>query len=920
MMKKYISILSCFMGSVLLGLTACSDEVTPLPSLPEEGEPVGVTLTLYIPQAEQVVVTRADADEDAVNELCLLVFPSAEDEAVLEQAQTFTSGDLTDVDGTRKQFKVTLEASSEEKYLYVVANASSLLSGAIEKGKTTLGEVRTLTTDADQAPFVMSGRVQSKIPDVKLVTQDIPLIRTVAQLTMEDESDNGRFIYTGFALYGRTTEGSLLAGADSQSEGYTPSPGSEDNHSAIGNTPLYTYPCLNEGKLFLIVQGTYGGQPCYYRAAFEQDGEPLDIWPNHHYAIHITQVDRMGYTDLETAVAAADDNMEVGIRDYVPEITDMATDGYRELGVSDTVKITTGEAQTTALFYVKYTPPVTDQYPQLTWESGEDWLELAENGPEVTQEDEYTLYTYTLTTTRANLSGEQLTARIRVEMGGFTRYVVVQQTPDFRAHEFGTVALTVQEREDAQNGSFTVQRRYDDYWAMLRGNTEVWGISPEAMGGKVRTEGFHFPMSDYQQFVYTFTVPTGDTPYGQVTAWRVELDEAYRYKLLFWNGSEHPTGGDSNIAPSSATCPDGIFTFTNDLVNYTMTREDAYNVGKDAFRIVLTLGDGSTVRVSYDLYHTGIFHKYDGSSYEVGSSLSTGWYYYEVIRMGNRYWLDRNLGATSAGYSIRGDDGFTTGGTSWPLLDTSAGGWFRVVQSVSNNEPDIPTDLCPKSFRVPYMSDFNDLIADSRFEMAYVVETGGNYWSAHYQSPHGTFYFPKNRMYSGEVTGDAHAGYYWTQTPALGASGGERGWWLQFMKFSGSNASADRRRIQDKNDWVGMSLRCVYGTREIEEKVYTIEFYVKGYTHVYLYNEEADGTRTYLNAWPGDMVTIYSEAKEPTMSHVFTYQSVTEYRNLRAVFNVVDEEGNVVISDPTDYQTNGGVQVVDNKTYERLRF
>ena len=241
-MKKYISILSCFMGSVLLGLTACSDEVTPLPSLPEEGEPVGVTLTLYLPQAEQVAVTRADADEDAVTELCLLVFPSAGDEAVLEQAQTFTSGELTGVGTTttvRKQFKVTLEASSEEKYLYVVANDSSLW-GAIEKGKTTLGAVRTLTTDADQAPFVMSGRVQSKIPDVKLVTQDIPLIRTVAQLTMEDESNNEHFIYTGFALYGGTTEGSLLAGADT--EGYTPFPGSEDNHSTIKNTPLYTYP------------------------------------------------------------------------------------------------------------------------------------------------------------------------------------------------------------------------------------------------------------------------------------------------------------------------------------------------------------------------------------------------------------------------------------------------------------------------------------------------------------------------------------------------------------------------------------------------------------------------------------------------------------------------------------------------------
>ena len=55
------------------------------------------------------------------------------------------------------------------------------------------------------------------------------------------------------------------------------------------------------------------------------------------------------------------------------------------------------------------------------------------------------------------------------------------------------------------------------------------------MGGKIRTEGFHAPMSDFLQFVYTFTLPneTSSSAYSNVS-WKVELAEGYKDKLLFW--------------------------------------------------------------------------------------------------------------------------------------------------------------------------------------------------------------------------------------------------------------------------------------------------------------------------------------------------------------------------------------------------
>ena len=276
--------------------------------------------------------------------------------------------------------------------------------------------------------------------------------------------------------------------------------------------------------------------------------------------------------------------------------------------------------------------------------------------------------------------------------------------------------------------------------------------------------------------------------------------------------------------------------------------------------------------------------------------------------MGNNYWLDRNLGAKSSGYYIQdGNGGSLLGDGDWPLRNSSAGGLYYIAKEPTDNEPSIIDDMCPKGFRIPYISEYNALVADPKFHNDYVVSTGTDYWCPYYLSANGTVYFPKNRMYyGGQAAGDANAGYYWTRTAALGASGTERGYWLQFMKFSGSNASAGRYRIwQDASSPNGMSVRCVYASRVVETS-YNIEFYVKGYTHIFLYNDDGNGNRTFLNSWPGDMIAIYNE-NSLSMYHTFTYNSVTEYSNLKVVFNLVDNDGNVIESYPADYATKGGL-------------
>lgn len=914
----YVIIKLCVSLLLLLSVAACADEEIG-GGLPRDGERVEMTFILNVAQTEEVALTRAGSDDNTVDNLTLLVFPSQEGSAVLEQIQKFTASDLTDAGDGRKKFTAQLDASTtEEKYIYIVANAELNLT----INSTTLADVRALTTDNGTTPRVMSGVKQTTIPGIGLVAEDFPLVRTVAKVTVQTADGVGNFTLGSFELRNGNSEGSILAGAEN-SVSTTPATGTLT--PATGE-PLYACPGSKASTPFLIIKGAYNGTDSYYRVNLKTT-DWLDILPNHHYEVTITQVNGAGYATADEAAKHDPTNLTATICDHQPTVYNMITNGEAELGVSDTIEIgaQTGDV---AEFSIKYYPGTPTDLKVEVDTKDDYWLALDNSDGYPTTEtldntngdytETGTLYTYRVKVTTGNLTGDSRYGLIHVSAGGLNREVVVKQKEEFLNDQFGTISLTVKEYTRDDNWDIVNTKELKtatDYWNFIRGNEtdpdkRLFGITPDDMGGKIRTEGFHFPMSDFLQFVYTFTLPTST----EDVSWKVELAEGYENKLLFWNGTTSPEGSGSTTPPSGTSLTtDQSFTFTNkllDLQNNGKIEEDAYRYGKDAFRIVLTNNTtGRTTTLSYDLYHTGVFDYDDGTgANQTGGKNDQGWYYYEVILMGNNYWLDRNLGAKSSGYYMQdGNGGSLLGNGGWPLSDNSAGGLYSIAKEPENNEPTIIDDMCPKGFRIPYMSEFNALVADPKFSNEYVVNAGTDYWCSYYLSTHGSVYFPKNRMYyGGQAAGDANAGYYWTRTAALGASGTERGYWLQFMKFSGSNASAGRYRIwQDESSPNGMSVRCVYASRVVETS-YNIEFYVKGYTHVFLYNDDGNGNLTYLNSWPGDMIAINS-GYSLAMYHPFVYNSVTEYTGLKVVFNIVDDNGNVTESYPSNYETNGGL-------------
>ena len=998
-MTMNIRLIKYLLCGAFLALASCADEElvqTPSGNY-KDGDLVTLNFTVSVPRAEEVAMTRAAGDEqEDINEVCVLVFGSTSSSSSAEQIAYVKQDELEDVSTgngvVRKRFTLQLEAATQDKVIFFVANANDKLREIEDSGKNiTQGYVGRNYLDSDEnveydvesvlaAKHVMCGRVQSPIPGVELLSQDIMLKRSYAQMTVEVSKEVTNFKLEKFYLCHANTTGTLLdgyfgtRGFVSNFTVQTPDPVIDeiqddswmkeaDGIQYIGPTNEVRGDVDERGELTLLVKGSYleEGQTAwktyYYYSRMEITDENYDevylyFFSNHHYKVTIKEVNRIGYDNnvegIKGALTANETSggMLVEIADIELSSHNMASDGVTEIGVqSDTLWIEGTEQGAKVDFNVTVCPPVTEDNAQIicTWDKEQaPWLEVTQGTttkesntqfPDQSEPyDYYSLTGITFSTKTANPAGERREARVGISCRGVMTYVTVIQEPEFCADQFGTVTVKVKECDrnestwEATNWQWLGGGQAYQYWNFIRGTdgtTDVKGILPDDMGGKVRTEGFHAPMSDFQQFVYTFTVPSGGDYTG--CQWHIELDEEYQNKLLFWIGdapqSAEPRNDGQQITSfdyrNDQQMDGQKFTFTNNLLelqNDGNITEDAYRYGKDAFRIVVTRPDGTEEVYAYDLYHTGVFNYDDGqSNLRVDGQDDAGWYYYEVILMGSNYWLDRNLGATSSAYYVKeGNVGDAA----------AAGGLYRIANAPSNNAVTLVDEedweeIAPKGFRVPTMTEFRALASDSRF----CQEMEGSYWGARYDTgkpDQGTVYFPKNGMwYGGSAAGSGSTGYYWTQTEALGASGNEQGYWLQNMQLAGSNASGSRYRICESgtdvnNNPTGMSVRCVYNSRVVET-LHKYECYVKGYTHVFLYNDEGNGNRTYLNAWPGDMICI-NDPNALNMYHTFTFSSMVGYDNLKVVFNVVDNEGKVIETYPDNFQAAGGLDLKEDQS------
>lgn len=437
--------------------------------------------------------------------------------------------------------------------------------------------------------------------------------------------------------------------------------------------------------------------------------------------------------------------------------------------------------------------------------------------------------------------------------------------------------------------------------------SSVKGITPAENGGRVRNVGLHAPMPNSEsgtgknvEYLYLIHVKeTGD--------WTLTV----------------PDGVHTQEYNSSTNAWWISFTDKNNTVG--SKEKWAYEVIKDGIKLEKKdASENVTKTITFDIYHTGFFHN-------AGDNDNQDWYYYEVLTAGGSHWLDRNIGAQSAGMAHLQDDGTYLNATEWPVNSTSGGDYIDYATGKAGTK-------CPKGWIMPTQGDFEKLSMQKNFSTDRLPTGSVTIFAPTYRMPYNVYrdgrtqsmtldvYFPHNRykLKDESLKGDGGAGYYLTSTPT-----DQKGYY-RIMKFVGMNVSAEVLNFGNDKDERKLSLRCIAEEgASSSDDTYKYSCKVKGYTHVFLYHVAADGTKTYLNTWPGKevaTVTLDSNGKvDETKSmaylrnNTFSYVSYTNLVDnggkLYVIFNRVVNgtvESNV---NETSVLARQGIPFIDGDTY-----
>lgn len=743
-MKK-IKHLMIWMG-LLLCLVSCKDAMETIGLSGDEIPAEGVTLNIELPNfSEKKIGTRAGTTE-SINSIKAVFYDKSNNYIDMADA-TYGSPD-----GEGK-YKVTIsKIPSGTSTVHLVTNVSDLSeTEAKDLQDIALATSRTIDTNS---PVCWGSVSLQKLLDG---TANVSLLRQYAKVTLKvaeavktvfPEKDAGLIITN-------TAAKSAIAPADYNT----------DPTSALAETTEFSSTDFgggtscevavtetSAGKANVIIKAKYNGVEGYYKVGLYKDAttktDQFDLLRNHNYTITVTKVNDYGFRTKEEAIKAQPENrIEAQIVDDNPTITKMIACKDYELGVSDKVYVDAEATNATVTVVTTLEEATSSDGSFYTVTPVDSWIHTNPTAVETNTNDgtnkstQGKKYVLTFTIDKNDAQEESRTGTLTVKSGDLVLTAqIIQKGYDFKRDDQRPVELW-----DGSN------KLTDDYFTWL---DQVQGITPEEMydgdDAVVRNEGLHFsPVNN--TYSYLIKKLDGDSFENSDTRFTVKDNGSGYWKVTL-------NSNDNTLWKSSFT------------IKHT-----------------------ARVKITYDVYHTGIFHQISDVNYQMAedgeaSKLVKGWFYYEVVKVkgnsGKIYlMLDRNLGASNNGPYIRETKALEGN-------EKAIGGYFYIATGKTNN---LSSKLSPSGYEIPKMEVFEDLINGSNPTIQVVPETtpsGETYSRAEIKtvedSQLSSIYLPYGGYLENEVLRNPIHVDLWTQTPLSGTQGfastsPDYGFWYKYF-------------------------------------------------------------------------------------------------------------------------------------------
>ena len=784
-MKK-IKHLMIWIG-LLLSLVSCKDTMEAIglggDEIPAEGLVLNLQLTNF---TKQQIGTRAGTSETVKSLWAVFYGDNNEylgkaDYSTLEQQP----------DGSYK-VKIT-NVPAGTKNVHLVANASDMTESEAQ-------DLQSLTAAKERDPQLDAPICWGEISIDKLLEANpsVTMLRQCAKISLEiDNSIQSNFTNAGLYVYNMATK-AAIAPANYNTEQKTDDLAestalrTKDNPLGGGTATTVAVNETSAGKAMVIIKANYKKseeedyREGYYKVALYKNDKKAQyaLLRNHHYTIKVTKVNDYGFSTLDEAKKSLPENrVEVEVVDDNPEITQMIACKDYELGVSDYQEV---DASTEEAFVTIVTtlPNATSSDDKLYGvKRNNSWItacdqETVNDIPETSSKGKK--YTLKLKLEKNDQTENPRTGTITVTSGDLSLDITIKQTGfDFRKKD---PARTV----TMQYNNSTVAANYFSWL-----DTDVQGITPEEMQGAVRNDGLHFCVGT-ANITYLIPYLDGDIRINNDGRIKVENDNG-KWKVSLTN---------------------------------TTANEDLW---KSSFTIINKAG----IKITYPVYHTGIFHKIDDTDYQLtengDNTKVKGWFYYGVVKVQGKkadgttttyYMLDRNLGASNNGY-------YAPDVVALEKNEKAIGGYFCISkkQNTSDANQDLSSDLAPEGYTIPTDAVFEELVNAGNLEVVSQSTSLGETYNCvrikTVDSELPYIYLPMGGFLEGESHKNPIHVNLWTKTLLAGTQGfsdksPEYGFWYRYfdvynkkiglsnMRFvSGSNGMNNGR-------YKAMPIRLIY--------------------------------------------------------------------------------------------------------------